>query len=54
MKETLCFACRLFFDAKLKSCPQCGTEKVRVNAALVNSRWESNLNAQAAHAVKQG
>jgi hypothetical protein len=44
--------CSLFFDKKLAACPDCGTLKRGVNIALVNSRWESNLNAHAAHAVQ--
>ena len=54
MKQLRCHACRGFFDGKLFACPDCGTAKRGVNIALVNQRWESNLNAQAAHAVKYG
>lgn len=54
MTQLRCRACATFFDKKLGACPECGTEKTGLNVALVNSRWESNLNSQAAHAVKYG
>lgn len=49
-----CRNCATFFDKKLKACTSCGAGTAGVNMALVNARFESNLNMQAEHAVKHG
>lgn len=54
MPQIRCYGCASFFDKRDGSCPTCGKPVRGVNIALVNSRWSSNLNAHAAHAVKYG
>lgn len=54
MTQIRCRTCTAFYDKKAAECPGCKTARPGVNSALVNARWESNLNAQATHAVTHG
>jgi rRNA maturation endonuclease Nob1 len=53
MTERRCHGCRVFYDATLRACPDCGTPKHAHNTWLARANMNSALWAQTERAVRE-